>query len=350
MKRFKPKKFTEEELKSINRDLEVQKLGSVAEKSLDPENFPVFEVPVNQKVLIYVPNHEVIDPDTKKPALRMDKPYLHSVVEGKRYSRVRCVRGLSEAAGFTGTCPFCDASESSWELANEMIKEKCSSAGLNPEDKENDTVKSIRREMFEQRVVRGTDQFYTFPIVVIETAPNDIKTVLKDEEGRTKYKVMWYSISKASYEKKWLKTLEGMEDDPNHPGGYTFILDYTYSPKSGEPNKRDSAKELQVIYRRLSKFEEYAKYFDSITNDWTEQKARETVVDNIIAEFKDLEEEAAKVIQPTLDKLALHRNLALSGESIGTGDSLGGFTFSPVLNSSNLQTDAGMPALETDEG
>lgn len=344
MKRFKPKKFTEEELKSINRDLEVQKIGSVAEKSLDPEHYPVFEVPVNQKVLIYVPNHTVIDPETKQEALRMDKPFLHSVVEGKRFSRVRCVRGLSEDAGFTGTCPFCDASQDSWELANEVIKEKCAAAGLNPDDKDNDAVKNIRRETYDQRVVRGTDQYYTFPIVVIETAPNDIKNVVRDEEGNLKYKAMWYSISKASYEKKWVKTLEGMEDDPLHPGGHIFILDYTYTPKSGEPNKRDSARELQVISRKIKGFDDYATFFDDLTKDWTEQKCRETVADNIIVDFKDLDDEAKRIIQPTRDKLDLYHNLAIAGETQKDG-----FKFDPVSDGSNpgLSTGNGL-SIETD--
>ena len=346
MKRFKPKKFTEQELQSINRDLEVQKIGSVAEKSLDPEHFPVFEVPVNQKVLVYVPNHTVIDPETKKEVLRMDKPFLHSVVEGKRFSRVRCVRGLSEDAGFTGTCPFCDAAGDSWDLANEMIKEKCAAAGLNPDDKDNEAVKNIRRECYDQRVIRNTDQYYTFPIVVIETAPNDIKTAIRDEDGNIKYKVMWYTISKASYEKKWEKTLDGMEDDPEHPGGHVFILDYTYTPKTGEPNKRDSARELQVVPRKMKNFDQYAEFFDKATEEWTEQKCRETVADNIIVDFNELDEEAKKIIRPTRDKLELYRNLAITGES--SADK-GGFNFEPVAQSGDagLSTSDGL-ALETD--
>ena len=351
MKRFKPKKFTEEELKSINRDLDSQRLGSVAERSLDSEHYPVFEIPVNDKVFIYVPNHVVIDPETKQETLRMDKPFIHTVVEGKRFSKVRCVRGLSEAAGFTGTCPFCDAANDSWDLANEMIREKCLAAGLNPDDKDNEAVKNIRREQYNQRVVRNTDQYYTFPIVVIETAPNDVKTIVKDEEGNIKYKVMWYTISKAAYEKKWLKTLDGMEDEPTHPGGHAFILDYTYTPKSGEPNKRDSARELQVIPRKLKGEvgEKFSKFFDEITTDWTEQKCRETVVDNIIADYKDLEEEAKRIIQPTQDKLALYRNLAIAGESGNAGSKNSGFVLEPVDgDNSGLSTNEGM-SLVTDE-
>lgn len=323
MRRLQPKKFTEEQLNSLQKAVSVQSVSTTVEKSLDPVHFPVFEVPVNQKVFIYVPNHVITDEDGNEE-LRMDKPFIHSVKEGtNRFSKVRCIKNLPESAGYSGNCPFCDAIDDGWALANEIIKEKCETQGLDPDDKANDAVKNIRSAAYNSRPVTAPDQYYTFPIVVIETNPNNFKEVVRDEEGKIKFKAMWYSISKAAYQKKWVKALENMEEDPDHPGGHCFVLDYTYEPKSGEPNKRDSARELVVISKKMKNFDDYATYFDKITEDWTPEKAMETVADNVFAEESDLQEEADKIMIPTRDKLALYRSLGVDGAAALPGNGEG---------------------------
>ena len=178
MRRLQPKKFTEEQLNSLQKAVSVQSVSTVVEKSLDPVHFPVFEVPVNQKVLIYVPNHVVTD-ENGNEELRMDKPFIHSVKEGtNRFSKIRCIKNLPEATGYSGNCPFCDATDDCWSLANEIIKEKCATQGLDPDDKSNDAVKSIRSAAYNSRAIAAPDQYYTFPIVVIETNPNNFKEIV----------------------------------------------------------------------------------------------------------------------------------------------------------------------------
>lgn len=337
MRRLQPKKFTEEQLKTLQKAVSEQVIGSAAAKSLDPENYPVFDIPVNQKVLIYVPNHVVMD-ENGIEELRMDKPYIHSIRESAtRFSKVRCIRNL-QALGYSGDCPFCDAIDDGWALANEVIKEKCNAQGLDPEDKTNTAVKNIRSEAFNARTVTAPDQYYTFPIVVIETNPNNLKEIVRDDEGKVKYKAMWYTISKAAYQKKWVKALENMEDEPSHPGGHCFVLDYTYEPKSGEPNKRDSARELVVISKKMKGFEDYAKHFDKITEDWTPAKAIEVVVDNIFADESDMVEEAERIMIPTRDKLALYQNLIASEDTKALP---GGFNMTEV--DGGVADDDGIP-------
>lgn len=348
MRKLQPKKFTEEQLNSLQKAVSEQSVSAVPEKSLDPNNYPVFEVPVNQKVLIYVPNHTVIDSDGRE-MLRMDMPYIHTIREGKnRFSKVRCIKGL-QALGYSGNCPFCDAIDDGWALANEEIKEKCATQGLDPDDKSNETVKAIRSAAFNARAVGQPDQYYTFPIVVIETNPNNVKEIVKDEEGKVKYKAMWYSISKTTYQKKWVKALEGMEEDPDHPGGNCFCLDYTYEPKPGtEPSKRDSARELTVTPKKMKGFEKYAEHFDKLTEDWTPQKAMETVVDNIFADEADLEEEANRIMIPTREKLELYRSLSVDGTPALPGKENGFNMTEAKSGDSGLEEDsAGIP-VETD--
>lgn len=307
LRKMKPKAFTAEQLQAIQVEATTQTTNVAAPKSTDPVNYPVFEIPVNAKVLVYVPNHTVIDADGVE-TLRMDKPLIHTVVNGKRYQKVRCIRGLSEATGYSGECPLCDGEDEPWSLANEQIKEQCKVRGLDINDSENESVKTVKREYYSKRVIKSPEQIYTFPIVVIETDPNDIKKIISDENGNPKYKAQWYSISKSAYEKKWAKTLEGMEDEPNHPGGHCFILNYTYESKSGDYNKRDSARELQVVAKSIKNFDSLKEQYDKETEGWDVAKAIETIFDNMYYEEEAIALETDKILASTREKLAIYES------------------------------------------
>lgn len=305
--KMKPKAFTAEQLNAIKVEATTQTTDVTVQKSADPENFPVFEIPVNAKVLVYVPNHVVVNEDGYEE-LRMDKPLIHTVINGKRYQKIRCIRGLSEATGYSGECPLCNGSDEPWALANEQIKEQCKARGLDPNDSTNESVKAVKREYYSKRVIKSPEQVYTFPIIVIETDPNDIKKVIFGENNIPSHKAYWYSISKSAYEKKWAKTLEGMEDEPSHPGGNFFILNYTYESKSGEYNKRDSARELQVVAKKLKNSEAIAELFDKETEDWDVAKAIATIFDNMYFEEEDIEAETDKILASTREKIAIYES------------------------------------------
>jgi len=305
--KMKPKVFTAEQLNAIKVEAVQQSVDVVVQKSTDPVNFPVFEIPVNAKVFIYVPNHIIVD-EAGNEELVMDKPLIHTVINGKRYQKIRCIRGLSEESGYSGECPLCNGDSEPWSLANEQIKEQCKMRGLDPNDGSNESVKNIKREYYSKRVIKSPEQSYTFPIVVIETDPTDIKKILVDENGNPKHKAYWYTISKGAYEKKWLKALEGMEDEPNHPGGNFFILNYTYESKSGEYNKRDSARELQVVPKRSKNLIPFMEQYDEETREWGIAKAIETIYDNMFYEEEDIAEETNKILAGTREKLAIYES------------------------------------------
>ncbi|MGV3076403.1 hypothetical protein ACEE21_15090 [Clostridium baratii] len=309
--KMKPKAFTAEQLNAIKVEATTQTTDFKVQKSADPENHPVFEIPVNTKVLVYVPNHTVINEDGVEE-LRMDKPLIHTVMNGKRYDKIRCTRGLSEATGYSGECPLCNGTDEPWALANEQIKEQCKIRGLDPNDTNSESVKAVKREYYSKRVIKAPEQVYTFPIVVIETDPNDIKKIIFDEEGKPVHKAYWYSISKTAYEKKWAKTLEGMEDEPTHPGGNFFILNYTYESRSGEYNKRDSARELQVVAKRIKNSNILAEQYDKETVDWDVAKAIETIFDNMYYEEADIQAEADKILASTREKIAIYESAILA--------------------------------------
>lgn len=326
---LKPKKLSEEESAALTKALSAQTGMTTKPKSRDNENFPVFEVPVNTKLFVYVPNHEMVDKDGNI-SLRMDTPYIHSVKENNRYSKVRCVEGLfGRVSGYPEgeQCPFCKAASESWDLAKEIINEKCRLKGLDPENKSDNDVKAIRSACFSDRVVKNADPYVTFPIVVIETDPSDIKKLVRDEDGNLRYKIMWYSISQSAYMDKWIKALENIEEAPEHPGGRCFVLDYTYNVKEGsQPSKMDSARNLSVHPRKSKGFEEYMKFFDKETESWTPEKARETVIDNTIAEYDQLSEACDMVMLSPREKLQFYHEFhgmnGNSSQSIGAAQSL----------------------------
>lgn len=342
--RMRPRTFTPEQMKNVRSESKKQTVDNVVPKSTDPENFPVFEIPVNAKVLIYVPNHVEVDEETGMEDLVMDTPLIHTIKDGKRYLKIRCIRGMSEATGYSGNCPLCDATGEPWDLANELIKDQCSKRGLNPTDSESENVKAIKRECYSNRVVKDPDQYYTFPIVVIETDPNDFKKIISDENGIPKHRTYWYTVSRSAYEKKWLKALEGMEDEPSHPGGYFFILNYTYESKSGDYNKRDSAREMVVTPKTWKSGARFAEIFDSETEGWTAEKAIETVIDNQYFDEEDIQMETDRVMASTREKLAIYQELASAG-AIGANP---GFTLSKqptpgIPGSADDDLDAGLP-------
>lgn len=301
---------------AVQQQLGVQEVQKAAPKSTDPINFPVFEVPVNSKLLVYVPNHTVVAPDGSQ-ALRMDMPLIHSVTDGTRFYSYRCINGLEdESLGLTGECPLCEGCAEPWEYANLIIEEKCKARGLNPEDTDNTEVKNIRSTAFSDRVLKDATRYYTFPIVVFETVNNEAKQIAKDENGQMQYKVYWYHISESLYEDKWKKALEAMEDEPTHPGGHFFLLNYTYTPKHGEPNKRDSARALAVSARNIKGSEKLREHLDAQTEKWTPEKAMETVITNNLYNTEQLQEVADAVLENTRNLIQLMKAPnAISGES-----------------------------------
>lgn len=313
MKKLEPIKFTGDALSQLNEQTSDQQVQKAAPKSRDPKNFPVFEVPVNQKRLVYVPNH-VVTGENGTDELRMDKPFIHAIEIGKRFINLRCISGIVIDGVYDGECPVCEGVSDPWDLANEIIKETCAAQGLDPEDKENPTVKSIRSTAYSDRKVKDANRYYTFPICVFDTVNNDGKTLVQDENGNYKVTPMWYTISESKYKDTWEKTLEGMEDEPSHPGGHFFTLNYCYTPKKGEPNKRDSARNLSVSPKNIKNAEEIKAALDKATEDWTPQKARETVVDNAFYSEQELQEFTDDALETTRNLLAIYE-----AKRLGTG-------------------------------
>lgn len=314
MKHMKAIKFEEKDREKISSQLSSQEPQQGVPRSTDPINYPVFPIPVGKKVLVYVPNHVVPDEEGKL-CLRMDNPLIHSVTIGKRYMSVRCINGIvAESYGLNGTCPLCDVVSEPWDLANKVIEKKCKAQGLDPTDTENKSVKAIRSEEYSDRKLKDAVRHYTFPMVVFETQNDDGKTILKDENGNLKYRIYWYDCSDKIWNDKWLKALEAMEEEPTHPGGNFFLLNYIYTTKNNKPQiARDAAREFTVNVRNPKNSEKLRELLDKQTEGWTPEKAQETVIANQFYCEDDLKELADKCLEDTRNLIALYEASEVSG-------------------------------------
>ena len=346
MRKLTPIMFSEEESVAIQEQLGVQEVQRGTPKSLDPINFPVFTVPVNKKVLVYVPNHTVQDADGVD-RLRMDMPLIHSVTVGRQFLSYRCTSGLvNENHGLDGSCPLCIGKDDPWDLAYKIIDQKCKVQGLDPKDTDNADVKAIRSAAFSDRAVKDASRHYTFPIVVFDTLNDDGKTLIKDEEGNLKYTIYWYDCSENTWEDKWVKVLEGMEDEPTHPGGRFFMLNYIYKTKPNEqPNARDAARNVTISARTVSGSEKLREYLDKQTEEWTPVKAQRTVLANIIYSNEDLQSVADEALVNTRSLLALYEGVEGAGAVGTTAD---GFNLKKIEKADSGEDVSGALPIETD--
>lgn len=321
LRRPKPKELTAEEMTQIIDASAKQTAATQVVRSFDPVNFPVFDVPVNQKVLIYVPNHTVVKPDGSV-GLRMDRFAAHPIMDGRTYGDVRCTNEVyMPKLGLDGTCPFCEARNESWDLYHKEIEDVARSKGIDVNSAEADeTLKADRQALLQKRAVREATIWYTFPIVVIDCIEKDGKltvTPKKDADGRITGRPMWYSIRESTYLDKWGAAFDQLEAEdaevPTSPAGMWVVLNFTYNPTNGKHDKMGSARNLTVAFRQMNGYEEWAKYFDKMTEDWTPEKAMEVVVRDVIRDMDEMKTYCDEVMKPTRDKLAMY---ALAG---GTG-------------------------------
>ena len=285
--------------------------------SYDPQNYPVFEVPVSQKLLVYIPNHVVEAPDGSL-SLRMDKFPAHPVREGNQYYNIRCINGQvndDPQLNWDGSCPLCDELQSVWDLYRRQIADVAASKGISPDAPEaEELLKSDRADLVKARVIKEADVWYTFPIVVIQCEEKDGILTPKLVNGQLVGTPMWYSIRERSYIEKWGAGFDALDGEiPSSPAGLWAVLNFTYSPKSGKCDKMGSAKALRVAFKTMEGYSEWATYYDSLTADWTPAKAQEVVVLDAVRSMEETREVAETIIKPVKDKLAMYE---LSGAGV----------------------------------
>lgn len=323
IKRPAPKKLSEAAQAAITQ-ASAQQTGKASRIKSYDSDFPVFDVPVNGKVLVYIPNHTIMMPDGSV-GLRMDKFAAHPVIDGRTYADIRCSQGVVvDALGLDGSCPLCDGMAEAWNLYNHEYADVARTKGIDPKSAEaQEALKQDRIDLVSNMVIKQADVWYTFPIVVIDCEEKDgtMTTIpKKDSEGRIKGTPMWYSIRERTYLEKWGAGFDSLEPDdgivPSSPAGLWAILNFTYTPKSGNHDKMGSAKALKVTFKTMNGYEQWAQHFDTITEVWTPAKAQEVVVLDAVRDMEEMRQVADTLLKPVRDKLAMYE---LSAASANTG-------------------------------
>lgn len=330
LKRPKPKTLSADAINNI-MNASAGQTGSTKQPLTYDPNFPVFEIPVDKKALVYIPNHTMTMPDGST-TLRMDKFAAHDVRGRNTYGRIRCTSGIvSEELGLDGSCPFCDAMAEVWELYNKQYAEIAKKKGINLEDAgAKDALKTERQDLLSKKAVDNGVVWLTFPIVVIDCEEKDGEpstTPKRDAEGKISGKVYWYSIKETTYEDKWGKALENFEDSMEMscptPAGLWAVLNYKV-PKNQEANKMNSAKALNVSFKQMGEtYNAWAEYFDRLTDEWTPAKAMETVVANVLRDGQEQKEACDEIMKGVRDTLAIYE-LAGGGAPTGSAPAIGG--------------------------
>lgn len=343
LKKPKAKSLTAEEAATIT-NASAQQTGKMqTQKTYDPD-YPVFDIPINQKLLVYVPNHIVTQPDGSL-GLRWDKFAAHPVIDGRSYGNIRCTQGVVvDRLGLDGTCPLCNASSEIWDLYHKEYEAIAKTKGIAvdaPEAK--DALKEDRKSLAQAMAIKSAEVWYTFPIVVIECEEKDgqlTTTPKKTADGQIVGKPYFYSIREKTYIDKWVPAFDTVESDEGitHPGGRWVILNFTYTPQSGQHTKMGSANALKVVFKTMSAdYDSWARYFDDMTKDWTPEKAQEVVVLDAIRDMEETQEVTDQLMKPVRDKLALYSlnggvpsTPQIGGAMTDASSALEGFGATPV--------------------
>jgi len=315
IKRPTPKKLSEEAQQAIT-EASAKQTGTITKlKSYDPA-YPVFDVPVNQKVLIYIPNHTKVLADGSVVMIK-DEFAAHPVIDGRTFDTVRCTSEvINPELGLDGTCPLCDAMSDSWALYNKELEEIARAKGIDPKGPDADTLlKEDRKTCLNNMTVKNAEKWFVFPIVVIACNEKDGRwtvTPKRDANNQISGKPMWYTIRERTYDTKWGAAFDALDEEGenNCPAGRWAVLNFTYASKDGTYDKMSSARNLNVSFKTMSGYEQWERYFDEMTADWTVAKARETVVVAAIRDMNEMKEVEETLMKPVRDKLNLY---ALSG-------------------------------------
>lgn len=341
--RPKKKELTAEERASITQASSRQTGTMTSPKTYDP-NFPLFDTPVNQKVLVYIPNHTRVTEDGVSQ-LRADIFTAHSCKMGKAYVDVRCSgEVINETLKLDGSCPVCDAVSDCWTLFNHQWEELCKSRGYDPASPEADeALKQDKKDLLDARAVKKAEQYITFPIVVIDCEEG--RTVpKKDAVGKITGHPMFYTTRMSTYEDKWKTAFDALDDEEDtavdyNPAGRWAIMNFTYTPKSGNHNKRDSARNLKVSFKTMAdaSYREWEKYFDEMTESWTPEVAQDVLVRNSLRDMDEMKEVADELLKPVREQLqmmllAKGGNATAPAVSANTNadEALAGFGATPV--------------------
>lgn len=310
--RPKAKQLTEEQRVAFSQASAHQSGGMSSPKTYDV-NYPLFEVQVGKKVLVYIPNH-LVQLEDGTEVLRADRFAAHTAKKGRAFLEMRCTSEVvSDALGLDGSCPLCNGASECWDLVNLKWKEFCQARGLDHESADvRETYKNDYKDLIKDMSIQSSDTYITFPIVVVDSDPKTPTKPKLDADGKLVGTPMFYTVRTRAFEDKWGSAFDTLQDtDPtaeeHNPAGRWALLNFIYTPKSGEQNKRDAARNLKVSFLQKEGLGDWEKYFDDMTKDWTPEVAQDVLVRNAVRDMSEQIAAADELLEDTRNTMRMYQ-------------------------------------------
>lgn len=286
-------------LQDLMKGAEGQEVSRGARLTTDP-NFPVFQTPVGEDILVYFPRTNMIS-DENGETMGVLRSHIHDYKKGQSYGRIRCISGLSntpayDALGYDGTCPACEAVDDCWKLYNKKLAVEAKKLGVDPQNDPAGVLKPLRSTLASEMDMKAAEEYVTFPIVII---PQKAKMVVADDAVNN-LKTVFVTWKKKRYEDSIISNLDSLRNNPGHPGGMFWFWKFTYNTEGKQANARDAAKNAKYtpitdaadLQYLVAACEESAKNF-------TLQKATEVIVANQWMYKEDMEADVKAIMEKT---------------------------------------------------
>jgi hypothetical protein len=290
-------------------------------RTTDP-NFPVFSTPINKDILVYIPMTNVVQTENGSD-MKLLNVHTHTYREGNITGMLRCISGLeggvfSEALGYDGTCPACEAVKDCWALYNRKLDAEAKKLGIDPQNDTGDVLKATRRKILDEMDMKGTEEYVTFPIVIIPTQEGSIKPAPDALKNLQVQFVVW---TKKRYEKNIIGALDSLMENPGHPGGMFWVWKFSYDTGGKQANARDSAKNAKYMPitdgNFLNVLNPAKATLDKAAADFTNEKATEVIISNQFMYKEDLEDRVNKIMAKTRNLLSLSETESLGAPALG---------------------------------
>lgn len=283
-----------------------QEIQKGTPRTTDP-NFPVFTTPVNEDILVYIPMTNVVS-DENGVDMKVLQSHIHEAKIGKQFTSLRCINGLAgnpafDVLGYDGSCPACEATQDAWELYRVKLNAEAKRLGIDPQNDPADTLKPVRENILREMDLKGSEEYVTFPIVII---PTKAKFTPADD-ALENLKVVFVHWRKKRYDTEILGALDNLMTNPGHPAGLFWLWKFSYNTEGKQATAMLSAKNAKYSVIQdagaLANFEKFRQIAEEKAAPFTLLKAAEVVVANQFMYKEDLEVEVNKVMARTRQML-----------------------------------------------
>ena len=266
----------------------------------DDPNFPVFQTPVNEDILVYFPKTNVVSNENGE-TMEVLESHIHDYKKGQAFGRMRCINGLQgneffDALGYDGTCPACEAVGECWELYNKKLAAEAKRLGVDPQNDPTNVLKTIKENIRSEMDMKGAEEYVTFPIVII---PQKVKMIPADDAAKN-LKCVFVTWRKKRYQDSILAALDTLRNNPGHPAGLFWYWKFTYDTQGKQPTAMLAAKNAKYsVITDAADMQSLIPACEEKAKDFTNIKAAEVIVANQFMYKDDIIEEVDKIMAKT---------------------------------------------------